>query len=139
MGGADIIILVLGLLLAGFGVFRFAKRANLKKKCTAQTAGTLYGTKPFEVQNMTSGLAPGQANTYTYIRINYSVEGAAFEKILRISKRECSILDQDAGVTVFFDPSAPKRCYISELRLNPVPPIFFIIGGALLIWVYLAP
>jgi len=128
MADFEIFGLCLGAALIGIAVFWVLKRHLLKMRCTAQVVGTVIGTD----DDYRAG--DGFFTTNYYVEFRYSVDGVEYVKNPRVSGRQCSKMKDGQEITVFYDPSKPKRCYVKEIKFRIGLTISFIIIGACCIW-----
>ena len=131
MDATDIGGIIIGLALVLIGVLMLLNRYTLKKRCTAQVAGTLLDIHISE-RDEDSNSSP--TITAKYI---YPVDGVEFVKKRMLSKGQYRALGKHDDFTVFYDPAKPKRHYVLEIKFRIVLTIVLIAIGALLLWVFL--
>jgi len=131
MDATDIGGILIGLALVAIGVFRLLNLAFLKKRCTSQVAGYLLDIHISE-RDEDSNSSPTITAKY-----EYWADGDEYVKKRIISKGQYRALGKVDDLTVFFDPSKPKRHYVLEIKFRMVLTIVLIAIGALLLWAFL--
>ena len=132
MDATDIGGIIIGAALVVYGVFRLVRRFYLKSRCVSQVAGTALKIHSTEESN------PDSWGTHTFsIKFKYFVDGAEYVKKRMLSKRQYNAIGKHDYFTVFFDPSKPKRCYVSEIKFRMILTLSLIAIGAILLWVFL--
>jgi len=116
-------LVLIGLSVAGIGVFMLWRRNKLKKECTAQTAGTVIRTYVKKKKKNKSGGT-------RYMEYKYSVNSVEYIKNDRIGISDRGVGD---SVTVFYDPSNPERSYALEGGSNLLNAIIVIGLGCITI------
>ena len=131
MDSMDAFGVILGVALIVYGLIRLLKRYNLKKRCTAQVTGTVMNTNSGRKTD-----AAGEGINH-YVKLAYSAEGVEYEKEFWITKRQYYAMSAGQSITVFYDHSNPKRCYVAEIKPRIFLTSCFIAVGCILIVVFL--
>jgi len=131
MDAIDIGGILIGLALVAIGIFRLLHRYYLKRRCTSQVAVYLLDIHISE-RDEDSNSSPTITAKY-----EYWVDGDEYIKKRIISKGQYRALGKDDDLTVFYDPSKPKRHYVLEIKFRMVLTIVLIAIGALLLWAFL--
>ena len=102
-----IVIVLIGLVLAGVGGFLMWRKKNLVKACTAHVSGTVKDI------SQVSRIVKKKRRTFYYPIFAYSVNGAEY---VQKSGNGCppSKFNVGQSVSVFYDPSSPKQYYVEE-------------------------
>ena len=121
--GLRIMFSVFGLACAGGGVLHWRYENKLRLACTAQAAGIVK-----EIQKQTKRSKRRTSTSY-YPVFTYSAEGKQYVRGSSNGYDEFKFSVGD-NVTVFHDPSNPKRYYVLEEGRSTVMNIFLIAFGA---------
>jgi len=54
-----------------------------------------------------------------------------------VGARQYNKISDGMLITVFYDPSKPKRCYVPENKFRIILTLCFIAEGAIVIWIAL--
>jgi len=109
----------------------------LKKRCTAQVGGNILYMGRNE--NHYDDDSP---TTVSYsVKYRYYVDGVEYSKKRKVSKRTYKSMGPSStsnfDITVFYDPSKPKRHYVLEIKFRIIRRLFLIaLITALLIYYY---
>jgi len=86
----------------------------------------------------TEGIKDDSWGTSSYfIKYKYFVDGVEHEKKRMLSKRQYRAIGRHDYFTVFYDPSKPKRHYVSEIKFRIALTLSLIAIGAILLWAFL--
>jgi len=136
MDTSGYIVILAGLIVIAVIIFQPVRRYFfLKKHSTTQVGGSI--TEMGRSENQRDDDSP---TTVSYsMKYQYSVDGVEYSKSRSLSKRTYSTLSHDpnaeSDITIFYDPSKPKRHYILEikyriiLRLALIATVTFLILG----------
>ena len=135
METSDILIFLTGLVLVVNGVIQIVNRyVFLVNRCTAQVSGNILNT---EVDNEKSSESISKSTSYS-VKYNYMADGVEYIKKRSINKRMYRSLYQKSGsvisINVFYDPSKPKRHYVTEIKFRMLLTLGLIILGAFLLY-----
>ena len=110
---------VIGLFLIGLGGFFLWNEKRMKQICTAQTTGVIVD-EGHRVSYRNGKRKEGYSPT-----VAYSVEGVEYTQ-KKNSGRSTRMVSKGQSVTVFYDPTKPKRFYILELGSVKGSPIVWV-------------
>jgi hypothetical protein len=118
----NVIIIILGLIFTGLGIFSLLRLLNLKKSCTARVEGTVTGIEKKE------GLQSGKRHTSYYLIFTYSVDDREYIKTSTSSHSRNTPLGK--SVIVFYNPSNPDKQYLKSdvISITVGSPVFIIFG-----------
>jgi len=102
-----IVIVLIGMVLVGIGGFLMWRKKNLVKVCTAQVSGTVK-----DISQVTR-VVKKRRRTFCYPIFAYSVNGVEYVQKSGNSDT-MSKFNVGKSVSVFYDPSSPKRYYVAE-------------------------
>ena len=118
--------MLLGIILVLYGIYRLLKRYSLKRRCTVSVAGTI-------VDKDTDGRPSDNEASNAYLEFKYYVNGIEYVKKPMVSACQYNKMERGQNVTVFYDPSNPKRCYVQEIKFRIVLTLLFIVIGVVFI------
>jgi len=121
-----IVFVLVGLVFAGIGGFLLWRDKRLEKACTAQVSGTVK-----DVSQSTSYSKKGGRRTSYRPIFTYSVGGVEYVQQSHVSSARPKF-DVGESVTVFYDPSSPKRFYVLEEGKSTVAGICFVAVGVVI-------
>jgi len=128
MDSSDILVILIGVALVAGGVFQILRRyVFLKSRCTAQVGGNILDAERDVVEH-----GDGTTSISYSMKYHYFVDGVEYVKKRKIGKRQLKGTGND--ITVFYDPSKPKRHYVSDLKFRILITLGLIALGALLIY-----
>ena len=126
--GAKLVFFLVGLLIFGIGAFILWRQRKLKKECTAQVPGVVSD------QHHETTYKKGRRRDRYYPIFKYTVEDVEYIQKSNIGTSNRNVLAVGENVTVFYDPSNPKRHYVLEYRQSAFRAVkFFFYGGAFMI------
>jgi len=123
-----IVFVLFGLIFAGIGGFLLWRQKKLKQVCTAQVSGTVKDITESISYSTGKGKRTGRRRVSYRPIFTYSVEGVEYvqQSIIGSSRPKFNV---GQSVTVFYDPSSPKRYYVLEEGQSKVLWIILIIVG----------
>jgi len=131
METSEYIVIVAGMVIVVSGVFQILRRyVFLKKSCSARVGGNILGTE----RNVRQNDDISSSSISYYIKYHFFVDGFEYEKRRKVSKRQYKAIGGHDVLTVFYDPSKPKRHYVLELKFRMLLTLGLIALGALLIY-----
>ena len=131
MEAGDILVVLIGAALIVGGVFQIIKRfIFLSTSCTLRVPGTILDKERSERQQFTDS---SKRVTY-YLTYQYFVDGVEYSKRRSIGKRQLKVTGNPGEITIFYDPSKPKRHYVSELKFRMLLTLTLIAIGVILLY-----
>ena len=128
MDSSDILVILIGVALVAGGVFLILRRyVFLKSRCTARVGGKILDKERDLVEH-----GDGTTSVSYSMKYHYYVNGVEYKKNRKIGKRQLRGTGND--ITVFYDPSKPKRHYVSDLKFRIFVTLGLIALGAVLIY-----
>ena len=110
--GGKAFLFILGFVFVCAGVGFFVQENSLKNECTAQTAGVV---RDFVSETRSTRSSGGQARrtvVYYHPLVAYTADGVEYVEKSHVGGDKRYAVGQ--RVTVFYDPSDPKRFYVLE-------------------------
>ena len=128
MESSDILVVLIGAALVIGGVFVILRRyLFLKVRCSARVSGKLLGVET----NVTHNFDEPDRVSHS-MKYHYYVNGVEYKKSRKIGKRQLKGTGSD--LTVYYDPSKPKRHYVSDLKFRIFATLGLIALGAVLLY-----
>ena len=128
METGDILLVLIGAALVIGGVFVILRRyLFLKVRCSARVGGILLGVETNVKHNYDEPDRVSHSMKY-----HYFVDGVEYKKSRTIGKRQLKGSGND--LTIFYDPSKPKRHYIVDLKFRMLLTLGLIALGAVLLY-----
>ena len=126
-----IVFVLFGLIFAGIGWFLLWRQKKLKQVCTAQVSGTVKDVTESISHSTGKGKRTGRRRVSYRPIFTYSVEGVEYvqQSIIGSSRPKFNV---GQSVTVFYDPSSPKRFYVLEEGKSTVAGICFVAVGVVI-------
>ena len=131
METSDYIVFLIGLAIIVGGIFQLLRRfLFLKSRCTARVGGNVLGSE----RNVRQNDDISSSSVSYYIKYHFFVDGFEYEKRRRVGKRQYKAIGKHDVLTVFYDPSKPKRHYVLQLKFRMLLTLSLIALGALLLY-----
>jgi len=137
MDTSDYIVFFIGAAFIVFSFFQIFRRYFfLEKRCTAQIGGNILDIE----RNVTDHTDDTPTTVSYHVKYHYLVGGVNYQKRRSISKRAYKSLNKNPGsnfdITVFYDPSKPKRHYVLEIKFRIIFKLILIALVATLLYGY---
>jgi len=130
MGASDILVVLIGLALVVAGIFQILRRyVFLKIRCTAQVGGNIL-----EAERNVREHDDSPDTVSHSLKYHYFVDGVEYVKKRSVGKRQYKATGKYGDITVFYDPSKPKRHYVSELKFRVLLTLGLIALGAIILY-----
>jgi len=108
----------------------------LEKRCSSQVGGNIL----YMDRNVSDHTDDSPTTVSYSIKYHYMVDGVDYQKRRAISKRAYKSLGPNPGsnfdITVFYDPSKPKRHYVLEIKFRIIWRSFLIALVAAFLYYY---
>jgi len=132
MDTSNYIVIFAGLTFIVGSIFQLLRRYFfLKRCCTTQVGGNILDMECNEDRR-----DDNSKKTSYSIRYRYLADGVEYEKKRGVSKRQFKAIGEHDELTVFFDPSKPKRHYVLEIRFRIILRLILIVIVAILLHSY---
>ena len=129
MEASDILVVLIGVALIAGGIFQILRRyIFLQGSCTVRVHGSILESEINETQRYTDS----RNRATRYIKYQYFVDGVEYVKKRSVGKRQLKGTGND--LTVFYDPSKPKRHYVSDIKFRMLLTLTLIAIGVILLY-----
>jgi len=124
--GIKIVFFLVGLLIAGIGVFIWMNKNKMKKECTAQVSGVVSNVD--HTTSIKTGKKGTQVRNKYRATFKYSVNGVEYVKQSNNTTGRPKLYEGQS-VTVYHDPAKPERYYVLEEGTQVMGPVLFVAFG----------
>jgi len=130
MEASEILVVLAGWVLVISGVFLILRRyVYLKSCCTVRVVGNILDME----RNVREHYDQPDSVSFS-MKYRYFVDDVEYVKRRSIGKRQLKATRNSYEVTVFYDPTRPKRHYVLELKFRMLLTLTLIAIGAILLY-----